>query len=232
METITDQIEKMSKGLLTSEPEYGEDRGYRMFNDGGVECETGEFLFGLVRLTKPRYIFETGTHLGVSAAYMAAALQANSPNGIHSENYGRITTVEFNEGNHKKSVRLFERLGLGMYTNSRLADVKDIEPDEQIDILFLDTEPNLRFAEFERFFDQVKPGGLILIHDLHPGMSQDGKNPDHPDEIGWPYGPIPAEMKKRVQYGEARPVHFRTPRGLTMFYKVAEGDYVWPNLMD
>jgi len=47
------------------------------------------------------------------------------------------------------------------------------------------------------------------------------------DEHGfaWPYGRLPQEIRDLVRQDKLRPIHFPTPRGLTGFYKVAQGDY-------
>ena len=46
-----------------------------MFNTGGIECEVGELLYGLVRALKPKHILETGTYHGLSSTYMALGLK-------------------------------------------------------------------------------------------------------------------------------------------------------------
>lgn len=214
---LTEQFARYAGAFLTVKPEYIDSRGYEMFNDGGVECETGEFLYGLVRLIKPEHILETGTHLGVSASYMAQALQDNGR--------GEITTVEFAPGNYHKSGELFEVLNLSEQITRVLGDSSEFMPPDELDVLFLDTEPNLRFGELMRFYTLVKPGGFILIHDLHPHMHQ-VENKEH--GFAWPYGQIPKAMAALVRSDKLRPIHFQTPRGLTMFYKTNDVTYRWP----
>ena len=50
-------------------------------------------------------------------------------------------------------------------------------------------------------------------------------NADH--GFAWPFGEIPQSIKNLVKEGLVRPFHFPTPRGLTGFYKVSQGDYKW-----
>ena len=70
---IAQHLLDRANGALAIEPEVAHPT-YSMFNSGGVEVEVGEFLHSMVRVTKPMHILETGTHLGVSAAFMALAL--------------------------------------------------------------------------------------------------------------------------------------------------------------
>lgn len=186
------------------------------FNDAGVECETGEFLYSLVRLLKPDKVLETGTHIGVGAMYMGYGLRHNGR--------GKLTTLEFNGEFYDKAVKHIKNCGLTNYVDTILGDVTKFQPTDKYDLIFLDTEPNLRFDEFERFHRSLNPGGFIFIHDLHRHMSQHD-NPEH--GFGWPYGELSEYFKDRVKTGQYRPFHFSTPRGLTGFYKVHPDDYEW-----
>jgi hypothetical protein len=91
-------------------------------------------------------------------------------------------------------------------------------------LVLLDTEPQLRFAELIKIYDYVEPGSFILIHDLHRHMSQED-NAEH--GFGFPFGKLPEEIKNWVRKGELRPWHFPTPRGLVGFYKTDPRDYKW-----
>lgn len=192
---------------------------YLCFNTGGVEVEVGEFFYGLVRMMKPKAILETGTHKGISAAYMAGALKDNSDRGA----YGTITTVEFLEPNYEESKDLFAKLGLENFIKQELKDAASCDfGDTQFDFIFLDTEPQTRFSELVKFYKNLRPGGYLGIHDLHPHMHQI-ENLEH--GFAWPYGPIPVAMDNLVKEKKLVPFHFRTPRGLTMFYKPTEYDH-------
>lgn len=215
--TISKQLERLSDGLLKIENEVGDSTGrYTMFNDGGVECEVGEFLYGLVRMMKPMHILETGTHKGVGAAYMGMALKANGNGGL--------TTLEFLDPHIATAKALIRKLGLEMQVNIVKEDARQYVVDHrtELDILFLDTEPQTRFEELLRFYPHVRPGGIIMIHDLHPHMHQI-ENQEH--GFAWPYGVIPEMMAELIRSGELVKVHFRTPRGFTMFYKKGTDDF-------
>lgn len=205
--------------VLTTENEPSDER-YECFNTGGVELETGEFLYGLVRVTKPKAILETGTHKGISAIYMADALKENATrNGG-----GVIDTIEFLEPNFLEAKQNIQKMGVELYVRQHMMDARSFKTEAQYDMIFLDTEPELRFAELVKFFPNLKPGGFLLIHDLHPHMHQI-ENAEH--GFAWPYGPIPTAMEALTKEKKLIPFHFRTPRGLTMFYKPGSEDHYY-----
>ncbi len=189
---------------------------YSMYNTGGVELEVAEFLYGLVRMVKPEAILETGTHKGISASYIALALKENGR--------GKVTTVEFEPTHFNDANIMFSVLALNDWINSVLMDVNLLEvADNQYDLIFLDTEPHLRFNELLRFWHGLKPGGFVLIHDLGPQMGQTGQTVN--GMLDWPYGTMPEEMKQLMRTRELNNIHFKTPRGLYLGQKRGEGFY-------
>lgn len=194
--------------------------GYSSFNDAGIEIETGEFLYSMVRLLKPNNVLETGTHWGIGTAYMGQALKDN-----HN---GHLDTVEFLPEIHKRALIRMNDLELTDYVECYLEDaskfIGELPESKTYKLILLDTEPQTRFAELVRVYRHLEPGGFVFIHDLHQHMHQVA-NEEH--GFAWPYGVIPPELKKLVQEDSLRPFHFETPRGLTGFYKVDPKDYIW-----
>jgi hypothetical protein len=190
--------------------------GYSSFNDAGIEVETGEFLYGFVRMLKPDNVLETGTHIGVGASYMGMALKDN--------NKGHLYTIEYLPEIHEQAVARIQQMGLNGIVDTLLMDVKDFVPEKTYKFILLDTEPQTRFAELIKFFPSLEERGFVFIHDLHANMHQ-VDNAEH--GFAWPYGPIPEEMKLLITSGKLRPFHFETPRGLTGFYKTSPEDYQW-----
>lgn len=188
--------------------------GYSSFNDAGIEVETGEFLYSLIRLLKPDNVLETGTHIGVGASYMGQALKDNG--------HGKLKTIEFLPEIYARAVKRIEDMDLGGYVETLLMDVAKCDPTTPFKLILLDTEPQTRFAELIKFFPMLEPGGMVFIHDLHQHMHQ---IPNEEHGFAWPYGPLPEEIKELVRTDQLRPMHFATPRGLTGFYKVHPNDY-------
>lgn len=190
---------------------------FTAFNSGGVECETGEFLYSFIRLLKPVNVLETGTHFGIGASYMGLALKDNG--------FGHLDTIEFLPEIRNTAVERFTKADLNGHVMSHLMDVNQFEPPvEKYQMILLDTEPQTRFAELLKFYPYLNEGGYLFIHDLHRHMHQ---IPNEEHGFAWPYGALPEEIKQLVREDKLRPFHFPTPRGLTGFYKVAEQDYKW-----
>ena len=59
-------------------------------NKMGLVSQMGEKIFNLVRATKPKVCLELGTGIGISAAYIGAALKLN-------RNNGKLITIEGDE---------------------------------------------------------------------------------------------------------------------------------------
>lgn len=223
---ITQRLQEIDPTLVLhnegkwSEPLNPTQPGYTSFNDAGVETETGEFLYSMVRILKPDYVLETGTHWGVGGSYMAQALKDN--------NHGLLDTIEFLPEVYQRACLRFEQLGLmprgtdTKWINPILMDVAKFEPPHTYKMILLDTEPQTRFAEFIKFEPFLEPGGFLFIHDLHRHMHQI-ENTEH--GFAWPYGILPEEIKQLVRDWDLRPFHFGTPRGLTGFYKRHPDDY-------
>jgi hypothetical protein len=95
--------------------------------------------------------------------------------------------------------------------------------DNQFDFIFLDTEPHLRFNEFLKFWPNLKPGGFIGIHDLHPHMGQTGQTLNGVEN--WPFGTLPEEIKELMKTKQLSNFHFRTPRGFYLGQKKGSDFY-------
>jgi predicted O-methyltransferase YrrM len=187
---------------------------FTMYNTGSVDVEEGEFLYALVKMIKPMAILETGTYKGVSTSCMATALKENGK--------GKITTLEYEPIHYKEADALFDILGLSSQIDSVLISSLDYKTDLQYDFIFLDTEPNIRFGEFIKYWPNLKPGGFIGIHDLNAHMGQTGQVVN--EMMDWPFGTMPDEMK-RILREECQSFHFPTPRGFFLGQKFKEGDY-------
>lgn len=185
-----------------------------MADDGGIEAETGEFLYGLVKVLQPENILETGTYTGISAMYMAAGLEDNGR--------GTLETLEINEFHINRAKELWNKVGLSHRINSIHSKSLDFKPTKDYDLIFLDSEPEFRFKEAFEFFHNLKPGGYMLVHDLHRHLSQHA-NDEH--GFGWPFGKLPEMIVDWIKEDKLRVFSFPTPRGLTGFYKPQESDY-------
>ena len=224
--SITDYIVQKT-GLETSFEEGN--LKFKKFNTGSVEVEVGEFLYGLVRLVKPEKVCETGTYKGISAAYIALALKENG--------FGELDTIEADSQWWQEATELWKKLEVDKLINLYKMRVEDFNPEpefkgsdfsdsdymqrqrEKYGLVFLDTEPDVRFNELKRFFPYTKLGGFIAIHDLHPHLGLSGT--ELHGMTNWPFGDFRQYFGDKILDHELTVVNFSTPRGFTLFQKAS-----------
>lgn len=163
----------------------------------GIANEEGEFLYGLIRVTRPTVCIETGCNVGVSASYIGLALRDN--------NHGKLTTIEHLPYVADIASVKLARMGLDRVTVFN-GEVSDFSVEGPIDFMWLDTEFNQRFPELLRFYPQLSEGALVCIHDIW--------------ELDYhEFGGIPDEMKRLLKTGALRVITFKTQHGTTVFQK-------------
>lgn len=211
---LTKYILNRTKRLSVSPEITPGDHGFEMFNDAGTEVEVSEFLYGLVKLVKPNKILETGTHVGVSTVYMAQALKENEK--------GDLVTFEIIPQHWQNSQKMLQDVEVAQLVDFQLKPSLKYQPAEGTlyDLLFLDSEPQLRFDEFVKYWDFLRPGGYIVIHDLNDQMGHHGQT--HHGEYDWPYGDFRVKLGPFIRDGRVNIISFDNPRGMTMFQKTKE----------
>ena len=86
-------------------PEVSDPTGqYSMWDDGGCESDVGIFLYGFVRMLKPKRILSTGIYSGISDMYIAQALKDNG--------FGRTTALEYEQFHIDRARKLWEQMGV------------------------------------------------------------------------------------------------------------------------
>ncbi len=143
-------------------PECPHPERWHMYDSMSAEVEVLDFLKALVIMTKPELVVETGTFSGLSTLRIAEGLKQN---GV-----GRVITCEWDNKVYDAAKKRFADSGLGKWIEARNASSLEMEVDGPIDMLFCDSDPELREQEVRRFLPQMNPYGLILIHDASSHM--------------------------------------------------------------
>lgn len=138
-------------------PECRHPGRWKMMDAQTAELEVLDFLRTLVTTVKPELIVETGSFMGISALHMAEGLQRNG--------FGKIITCESDPLVFAKAKERFRNSGLGQWIEARNQSSLETRIDGVIDILFSDSDPPVREREVRRFLPQIRPLGLILMHD-------------------------------------------------------------------
>ena len=155
------QAERAGGALLPeyhrATPECPHPERWRMYDSMTAEAEVLEFLRTLVTTVKPELIVETGSFLGVSTLWMAEGMRANG--------FGRIISCEFDPVVFAKAQEKIAGSGLAEFIELRNESSLEMEVKGTIDLLFSDSDMPIREAEVRRFLPQIRPTGLILLHD-------------------------------------------------------------------
>lgn len=130
---------------------------WHMFDSMTAEAEVLEFLRTLITTLKPELVVETGSFLGVSTLWIAEGLKANG--------FGKIISCEFDAIVFAKAKEKIAASGLSEWIELRNESSLEMHIEGAIDLFFSDSDMPIREAEVKRFLPQIRPTGLILMHD-------------------------------------------------------------------
>src|SRR5256714_11672314 len=130
---------------------------WSMFDSMTAEVEVLEFLRTVVTTIKPELLVETGTFSGISTLWIAEGLKANG--------CGRIVSCEFDPKVYEKAKARIAASGLSEWIELRNESSLEMKVEGTIDLFFSDSDMPIREAEVKRFLPQIRPTGVILLHD-------------------------------------------------------------------
>ena len=155
------QAERAAGALLPeyhrATPECPHPERWHMYDSMTAEAEVLEFIRTLVTTTKPALVVETGSFLGVSTLWIAEALKANG--------FGKIISCEFDPLVFEKAKEKIAASGLSEWIELRNESSLEMHIEGTIDLFFSDSDMPIREAEVKRYLPQIRPTGIILIHD-------------------------------------------------------------------
>ena len=155
------QAEKAAGALLPeyhrATPECPHPERWSMYDSMTAEYEVLEFLRTLVTTIKPDLIVETGSFLGVSTLWMAEGLERNG--------FGRVISCEYDPVVFAKAQEKIATSPLRSRIELRNESSLTMDVQGTIDLLFSDSDMPIREQEVRRYLPQIRPTGLILMHD-------------------------------------------------------------------
>lgn len=166
---------------------------WQMYDSMSAEVEVLNFLGQLVKTIKPNLIVETGTHLGFSAEYMGFAMEGK----------GNLLTCEINPDLAFRATESIRVAGLSEVVDVICDSSLNLEVNENIDLLFCDSDHEIRIAEIEHFWDKLTPQSIIIVHDVNSGCHNEYRQ----RFIEWAKGRLSVVL-------------FSTPRGLALCQKL------------
>ncbi len=137
-----------------------------------VTFETGQFLYGLVRLIRPGLVVELGTHRGVSTLWLARGLQDGGR--------GRLLSFDlFERTEPGEARRALLALGLAdrVEIHRAASSIGAVEivrrRGASVDLLFVDADHRVEAtaADVQSFWPSLAAGGHVLLHDICPRAS-------------------------------------------------------------
>jgi predicted O-methyltransferase YrrM len=140
---------------------------------GAVNYGDRRAIYELARAMRARSILEVGTHLGASTTMLALALKQNGG--------GRFVTVDVRDVNGPKGAwaqyqtptpkSMTDALGVPVEYVTRQSVDYLARCEEKFDFVFLDGghEATTVYREVPLALKLLKPGALILLHDVYPG---------------------------------------------------------------
>jgi predicted O-methyltransferase YrrM len=140
--------------LYKTLPKPRERRDYTLPIGRGVELEVGDFLYGLVRLLKPKKCIETGTLVGDSAVAIARALRDNCG--------GSLETCDI-----EPTLEAECRLAWLPAKITKCRGTELIMKSGPLDFAYIDSgNPAVRLEELALLGDHnITPGGCVCWHD-------------------------------------------------------------------
>ena len=138
-------------------PECPYPERWSMIDSMTAEVEVLEFIATLVTTIKPRLVVETGSFLGVSTEWIARGLQRNG--------FGKVISCEFDPVVYARAKTYLEASPLKPFIELRNESSLEMKIDGTIDLFFSDSDMPIREQEVKRFLPQIRPTGIILIHD-------------------------------------------------------------------
>lgn len=145
-------------------PECRHPERWNMHDSMTAEVEVLEFLYTLVKTAKPSLAVETGTFLGISTLAIAEAMEWNG--------LGRVVSCEIDpqvfEATKQKIAASEFRDRIELRNESSL----EVTVAGEIDLLFSDSDLDVREEEVRRYLPQISPYGLILMHDSSSHLKQ------------------------------------------------------------
>ena len=142
-----------------------------------VTTREGRVLRQLTEAMGAKRVVEIGTSSGYSTIWLALAARANG---------GKVYTHEIDPEKVKLARANFKKAGLDDVITIIEGDAHETlkQHKKPIDVLFLDAEKKGYIDYLEKLLPLVRPGGLILGHDMHRPMPDPRyiqaitKNPD------------------------------------------------------
>jgi caffeoyl-CoA O-methyltransferase len=128
-----------------------------------ITTREGRVLRQLTEAVGAKYVVEIGTSSGYSTIWLALGARASG---------GKVFTHEIDPEKVKIATENFRKAGLDDVITIIEGDAHETikQHEGPIDVVFLDAEKLGYLDYMQQLLPRMRPGGLILGHDMHPPM--------------------------------------------------------------
>lgn len=132
-----------------------------------VPVEDGRLLRLLTEAMGAKHVVEIGTSNGVSGIWLGLALRTTG---------GKLTTFEIDAQRAALARQNFKKAGIDGLVTLVEGDAheKVLTMKDSIDLLFIDADKEGYLDYLEKLLPLVRPGGLIVAHNMNPGQADRG----------------------------------------------------------
>lgn len=124
-----------------------------------ITPSVGNYLAGLVKISRARKILEIGTAIGYSTLWLARAL---------AQTGGQITTIDLNVDRLTRALKYFEQAGVAERIIALPGDARAILPalDGNFDFVFIDAAKGEYLEYLELVYPLLNQGGLLVVDNV------------------------------------------------------------------
>lgn len=153
-------VDEEERKILQAMREITAEQGRRM----NVPEADGRLLRVLAEAVGAKNVVEFGTSNGISSIWLSLALRKTG---------GKILTHEIDPNTAALARKNFERAGVAQYVTVVEGDGHEKARDLKgpIDLVFIDADKEGYLDYFQQTLPLVRPGGLILAHNMTPRMA-------------------------------------------------------------
>lgn len=118
----------------------------------------GRVLAMLSHMIRPKNILEIGTYTGYSALSLAEGLTEN----------GKLITIDINDELEPRVQAYFDKSPFKNKIEMKIGNAREIIPTlkDVWDIVFIDADKEAYSAYYDLTFDQLRPGGYMLVDNV------------------------------------------------------------------
>jgi caffeoyl-CoA O-methyltransferase len=156
-------INEQEKKILSILDDMDRNQSRGMMN---VPMEDGRTLRLLTEAAGAKHVVEIGTSNGYSGIWFCLALRTTG---------GKLTTHDIDERRASLARENFKRAGVDGIVTLVMGDAHETVQNikEPIDVLFLDADKEGYIDYLNKLLPLVRPGGLILAHNVNMGQMPD-----------------------------------------------------------